>query len=907
MDNNKKDDKLMGQYRYVDEYGTFQMDNPESTNTLYFPIANENGVMSCVTPYLGGDSKIGQDYFWLEPVSIENLHNNRNSRNFWINIEGYEPWSATGVSARQQMKIFSSDKEETMLEAGILWHKITRYNKDMGIKSVITSFVPANGDTVELMEVVIVNLSGKRIKFNATAAVPIYGRSADNIRDHRHVTSLLQRIKTVDNGVIVNPTLKFDERGHRVNNVLYGFFGHADGVKIKGFYPTAEEFIGNGGTFENPEAIMTDHIKPVPPGYTVNGYEALGGIRFEDIYLEPDEEKSFCLVLGYGMDEAGLITTAEKYLKENGFHNALEETKLYWRSKINVKVETGNKEFDNWMYWVAFQPILRRIYGCSFLPHHDYGKGGRGWRDLWQDCMALLIMNPAGVREMILNNFAGVRIDGTNATIIGTKPGEFIADRNNITRVWMDHGVWPLITTKLYIEQTGDIGILLEEKEYFKDPQIYRGEKKDLNWDPNQGCFLMTEDGKLYRGTVLEHLLLQNLTAFYDVGEHNHIRLRGADWNDALDMARERGESVAFTAAYAGNLSDLADLIDTLSAKTGIKSLYIAREINTLLYPEPDVYNDIDKKKEVLELFHRQCQSRISGEKTATDCGKLSGILRKMSEWIKENIRKNEWIKTSGGYSWYNGYYDNNGRRVEGETPSGVRMMLTSQVFTVMSGVATDEQTLKITEAADKYLYDEKAGGYRLNTDFKEIKTDLGRMFGFAYGHKENGAVFSHMVVMYAYALYSRNFVKAGYKAVDSLFKHLSNFQKGRVYPGITEYINDKGQGMYHYLTGSASWLLLTVLTQMYGIKGNYGNLMFEPKLLPEQFDNDRKSSVSFVFGNKKFKATYYNEHNKQYGDYRISEIMIDGVSLGSIDQIDKDIIDKLDANGIHCIDIRLT
>ncbi len=55
--------------------------------------------------------------------------------------------------------------------------------------------------------------------------------------------------------------------------------------------------------------------------------------------------------------------------------------------------------------------------------------------DLWQDCLALLLMNPDGVREMLLNNFQGVRIDGTNATIIGSKEGTFIADRNQITRV----------------------------------------------------------------------------------------------------------------------------------------------------------------------------------------------------------------------------------------------------------------------------------------------------------------------------------------------------------------------------------------------------------------------------------------------------------------------------------------
>ena len=67
---------------------------------------------------------------------------------------------------------------------------------------------------------------------------------------------------------------------------------------------------------------------------------------------------------------------------------------------------------------------------------------------------------------MILNSFAGVRFDGTNATIIGSQPGEFVADRNNITRVWMDHAFWPFVTTKLYMNQTGDVEILKEKVSY---------------------------------------------------------------------------------------------------------------------------------------------------------------------------------------------------------------------------------------------------------------------------------------------------------------------------------------------------------------------------------------------------------------------------------------------------------
>ena len=95
----------------------------------------------------------------------------------------------------------------------------------------------------------------------------------------------------------------------------------------------------------------------------------------------------------------------------------LKSTIKHWEEKCNVSYQTSNSNFDNFMHWVSIQPTLRKLFGCSFLPHHDYGKGGRGWRDLWQDLLALIIMNPNDVKELLLNNFAGIRIDGTNATL----------------------------------------------------------------------------------------------------------------------------------------------------------------------------------------------------------------------------------------------------------------------------------------------------------------------------------------------------------------------------------------------------------------------------------------------------------------------------------------------------------
>ena len=43
------------------------------------------------------------------------------------------------------------------------------------------------------------------------------------------------------------------------------------------------------------------------------------------------------------------------------------------------------------------------------------------------------------------------------------------------------------------------------------------------------------------------------------------------------------------------------------------------------------------------------------------------------------------------------------------------------QVFAIMSGTATEDQVESICRSADKYLYDQKAGGYRLNTNFHEM------------------------------------------------------------------------------------------------------------------------------------------------------------------------------------------
>lgn len=897
--------------KYIDKKGSFKIENPELTSYLYFPVANEAGMKSALTPTLGGDAKTGQNTFLLQPVSAEELHNNKSTRNFWCKVSGKGVVSLTGASAEEESKRFLSEKEaRTTLEAGFMWHKLSHAMPEMGLESEILSFSPIGEEALELMVVTLHNKAEETVEIEPVAAIPLYGRSADNIRDHKHVTSLLHRIYTTEEGIIVNPTLTFDERGHKKNQVQYYVLGaEADGAKPVGFYPVVEDFIGEGGSLYMPGSLYLGDLyeNSVPSGTQIDGYEALGGMVFAKKQIPAGESATWIVMMGI-QENLDSKKVFERFSLLGKVEESFQETKQHWIEKQNVTYYTGNEAFDQYMNWVSFQPVLRRIYGCSFLPHHDYGKGGRGWRDLWQDCLALLMMNPDGVGRMLVDNFAGVRVDGSNATIIGTKQGEFIADRNHITRVWMDHGLWPLMTTDFYIQQTGDLKLLLEEVPYFKDAQIMRGTAHDEAWNDSQGCWQQDSKGTVTKGSILEHILIQHLTGFYEVGEHNHMRLRGADWNDALDMAEERGESVAFSAAYAGNLKTLAELLQAVK-ESGVTELMLLPELRILFVADKAVYEDISKKHELLKAYCESCSHTVSEERSAVSVDELIDILTRMSEWMKEHIRNTEWISMEDK-GWFNSYYDNHGRAVEGSFESGVRMMLTGQVFAIMSGTSTNEQTAQMVKAADIYLYEENKGGYRLNTDFHEQKDDLGRMFGFAYGHKENGAVFSHMTTMYANALYKRGFAVEGHKALHTLFKQAADFEVSRIYPGIPEYFNEKGRGMYHYLTGAASWYMMTVITQMYGVRGEMGNLLLSPKLMESQFDEKGEAFVELPFAGKELKVCYRNQKKLAFGEYKIGSVTLDGTVISNEQvqeyAISRDILQGLSDGEYHVIEVGL-
>ena len=287
----------MKHLKFIDEHGSFVMERPENTSYLYFPLASEAGLKSAVTPNLGGDAKIDQESFLLEPVSSEDLHSSRSGRNFWFVKNDAEVYSAAGVSARQEADKFTKLQDDSELTAGFMRHTIKRTSRVHQLETTVTSFIP-NGEQAEIMYVTVQNISNTMQNLTPYAAVPIYGRSADNIRDHRNVTSMLHRIRTDRHGVFVCPTMSFDEKGHRPNSRIYYVMGCTGaGSAPAAFYPTVEAFLGEGGTFTHPRAVYEGY--PGCPAHTsAAGKEAMGAFRFEPISLAPGGRADYIVLLG---------------------------------------------------------------------------------------------------------------------------------------------------------------------------------------------------------------------------------------------------------------------------------------------------------------------------------------------------------------------------------------------------------------------------------------------------------------------------------------------------------------------------------------------------------------------------------------------------------------------------------
>ena len=106
-----------------------------------------------------------------------------------------------------------------------------------------------------------------------------------------------------------------------------------------------------------------------------------------------------------------------------------------------------------------------------------------------------------------------------------------------------------------------------------------------------------------------------------------------------------------------------------------------------------------------------------------------------------------------------------------------------------------------------------------------------------------------------------------------------------------------------------ASWYILTLVTEAFGVRGLLGDLVLDPKLVAGQFDQEGKARLVIHFANRDLEIVYSNQSRFDYGDYRIASVGMEGKLIGLTGSsviIHRDLITSLSPNAMNRIEVEL-
>ncbi len=98
-----------------------------------------------------------------------------------------------------------------------------------------------------------------------------------------------------------------------------------------------------------------------------------------------------------------------------------------------------------------------------------------------------------------------------------------------------------------------------------------------------------------------------------------------------MDMAWEKGESVAFTCAYAGNLKEIAHVLRELERVQGINKIELAEEMECLFAYGKQLYESPKEKLQILKQYTDLSAHNLSGNKVVLSLEKVCRNLGRKS------------------------------------------------------------------------------------------------------------------------------------------------------------------------------------------------------------------------------------------------------------------------------------
>ncbi|MEE4287056.1 MAG: glycosyl transferase [Mariniphaga sp.] len=313
----------------------------------------------------------------------------------------------------------------------------------------------------------------------------------------------------VDGSVIYHKTEYRERRNH------YTFY--SVNRKIDGFDTDRESFVGLYNSYSDPDVVRKGKSK----NSVAHGWSPIASHSFE-IELNPGEETELIFVLGYVenaeekkwetkkvINKTKTKALIHKFSNSEAVELEIKKLKNYWTELLsNFQVNSHDERLDRMVnIWNQYQNMVTFNMSRS-ASYFESGIGrGMGFRDSNQDLIGFVHLIPEKARERILDLAATQLEDGGawHQYQPLTKKGNADVGGN-----FNDDPLWLILSTTIYIKETGDFSILEEMVPYNND---------ETKAQP-----------------LLDHLNRSFFHVVNNLGPHGLPLIGRADWNDCLNL-----------------------------------------------------------------------------------------------------------------------------------------------------------------------------------------------------------------------------------------------------------------------------------------------------------------------------------------------------------------------------------
>jgi cellobionic acid phosphorylase len=348
---------------------------------------------------------------------------------------------------------------------------------------------------------------------------------------------------------------------------------------------------------------------------------------------------------------------------------------------------------------------------------------------------------------------------------------------------------------------------------------VYLNETGDVHLLNEEIPFADTDDKK----TFIAHIELA-LDCLLNAMDHRGLSfIEQGDWCDPMNMVGYKGKGVS-----------------------SWLSLATAYALNT--------WCDLCNQYDIQSRFNKLAKYRLAASE--------------INEAVNTHLWHNQWFAR--------GITDDN--RVFGTANDDEgKIYLNPQSWALLSGAASKEQQCSMISSIDEHLMTPH-GVMMLAPSYTSMVEDVGRITQKHPGVSENGSVYNHAAVFYAYSLYQvgeydvafdvlKKILPLGENATKSgqLAMFIPNYYRGAYH----QFPEQAGRSSQLFNTGTLAWVYRCLVEELCGLKGGNGVLNVAPKL---------PSHLHKVSGQRLFRGATLNFTIEKSPDILCVETYLDDV-----------------------------